>query len=148
MSMPRCSFARAGALVRTDCAGTLVGSVLSELFPIVLKDVRLSGVKSSPEHEGSALMYVTLVYVHVKPEHIEEFVEATAANAEASLSEPGNVRFDMLRMSADPCRFVLYEAYATPEDATAHKATEHYVRWRETVADWMAAPREGVVYEG
>ena len=27
-----------------------------------------------------------------------------------------------------------------------HKQTPHYLTWRETVADWMAEPRQGVPY--
>ena len=30
------------------------------------------------------------------------------------------------------------------EASAAHKQTAHYLTWRETVADWMAKPREGV----
>ena len=37
-------------------------------------------------------MHVTLVQVHVKPEHISEFIEATRRNHEASILEPGNRR--------------------------------------------------------
>jgi autoinducer 2-degrading protein len=93
-------------------------------------------------------MHVTLVHVHVKPEAVESFVEACRENHEASVREPGNRRFDVLRDAADPCRFVLYEAYARAEDAAAHKRTEHYRKWRDTVADMMAEPRMGVSYEG
>jgi len=39
-------------------------------------------------------MYVTLVHAHVKPEHIEDFIAASTANHEASVHEPGNLRFD------------------------------------------------------
>ncbi|MDH5735951.1 MAG: antibiotic biosynthesis monooxygenase, partial [Gammaproteobacteria bacterium] len=48
----------------------------------------------------------------------------------------------------DPCQFVLYEAYASQEDAAAHKQTSHYLTWRDRVADWMASPRKGVPYHG
>ena len=91
-------------------------------------------------------MQVTLVYVHVKPENVQDFIEASLENALESVKEPRNTRFDVLQMQDDPCRFILYEAYATPEDAAAHKGTPHYQKWRETVADWMAEPRQGVVY--
>jgi len=91
-------------------------------------------------------MYVTLVYVHVKPENVADFIRASLENARESENEMGNARFDVLRMSDDPTRFVLYEAYATAEAAAAHKNTPHYLKWRETVADWMAEPRQGVVY--
>ncbi len=93
-------------------------------------------------------MHVTLVHVHVKAEHVDDFITASLANSAASSKEPGNRRFDVLQSTDDPTRFVLYEAYASPEDAAAHKQTEHYMSWRETVADWMAEPRQGVQYKG
>jgi autoinducer 2-degrading protein len=92
-------------------------------------------------------MVVTTVMVHVKPEHIGDFIQATAANHEASVNEPGNLRFDVLQSRDDPSRFLLYEAYQTDEDAAGHKQTEHYQTWRRTVADWMAEPRKGIGYE-
>ena len=93
-------------------------------------------------------MDVTLVHVAVKSEHIDDFIEATRRNHEASTQEPGNRRFDVLQSSNDPSQFVLYEAYAGAQDAAAHKETAHYLAWRETVAGWMAEPRRGVPYTG
>jgi len=93
-------------------------------------------------------MHVTLVHVHVKPEHIDDFIEATRLNHEASVKEGGNRRFDVLQSAEDPAKFVLYEAYVSADDAAAHKQTAHYLAWRETVADWMAAPRQGIGYHG
>jgi (4S)-4-hydroxy-5-phosphonooxypentane-2,3-dione isomerase len=93
-------------------------------------------------------MQVTLVHVQVKPEHVRDFIAACRMNHEASVREPGNRRFDILQLADDPARFVLYEAYASAEDAAAHKNTPHYLQWRDTVAPWMAAPRAGVPYIG
>ena len=93
-------------------------------------------------------MYVTIVHVHVRAEHLQDFIAATKANHLASIQEPGNRRFDVLQLGDDPNRFVLYEAYASEADAAAHKQTSHYLTWRETVADWMAEPRQGIVYQG
>jgi autoinducer 2-degrading protein len=93
-------------------------------------------------------MHVTLVHVSVKSDHIDDFIEATRRNHEASVEESGNRRFDVLQSSDDPGQFVLYEAYASAEDAQAHKQTKHYLSWRDTVAAWMAAPRRGVAYSG
>ena len=89
-------------------------------------------------------MTVTLVHVQVKPEFIRPFIDATRENHENSTKEPGNFRFDILQDAADPGKFVLYEAYASDAAAAAHKATSHYLAWRDTVAAWMAKPREGV----
>jgi autoinducer 2-degrading protein len=93
-------------------------------------------------------MHVTLVHVHVKPQHVEDFIAATRLNHLASVQEAGNRRFDVLQSPEDPSRFVLYEAYVSAEDAAAHKQTTHYLTWRDTVADWMATPRQGVSYNG
>ncbi|MEX0987406.1 MAG: antibiotic biosynthesis monooxygenase [Bacteroidales bacterium] len=93
-------------------------------------------------------MIATIVHVYVKPEHRESFITATVKNHEKSINEPGNLRFDVLQKGDDPNQFALYEAYETEEAAAAHKNTPHYLEWRETVADWMAKPREGVHYNG
>ena len=93
-------------------------------------------------------MHVTLVHVTVKPGHVGDFIEATRLNHEASVQESGNRRFDVLQSTDDPASFVLYEAYASAEDAAAHKQTAHYLAWRDAVADWMAVPRRGVGYTG
>ena len=88
-------------------------------------------------------MHVTLVHVRVKPAAIDAFIAATRANHEASIQEPGNQRFDVLQAPDDPARFILYEAYASAEDAAAHKATVHYLAWRGAVADMMDEARRG-----
>ncbi len=93
-------------------------------------------------------MHVTIVYVHIKPEHVAAFIEASKYNHQQSIQEPGNLRFDILQSAEDPNRFVLYEAYKNSEDAAAHKQTRHYLTWRETVAGWMAEPRQGISYNG
>ena len=89
-------------------------------------------------------MIVTPVIVYVKPENVDDFVAATTENHEASIEEPGNMRFDVLQSMADPTRFLLYEAYQSKEAAATHKKTEHYLKWRRAVANWMAKPREGI----
>ncbi len=93
-------------------------------------------------------MHVTLVHVHVREDRVAAFVEETRLNHEASVRENGNRRFDVLQSAEDPTRFVLYEAYVSAADAAAHKETPHYLKWREAVADFMAAPRRGDRYDG
>ncbi len=93
-------------------------------------------------------MQVMIVHVHVMPEHINDFIEATKKNHEASVQENGNRRFDVLQSPHDLTRFVLYEAYDSQDDVAAHKKTTHYLEWRETVENWMASPRESVPYNG
>ena len=93
-------------------------------------------------------MHVTIVHVRVKPDHINDFIDATRANHEASIQEAANRRFDLLQSPDDPCAFVLYEAYRNAEGAAGHKQTAHYMEWRDTVAEWMTEPRKGINYNG
>lgn len=91
-------------------------------------------------------MLIVHVHVHVKPEYVEAFKEATIQNARQSVQEPGIARFDVIQSIEDPTRFILVEVYRTPEDPARHKETSHYKVWRDTVADMMAEPRSSVQY--
>ena len=92
-------------------------------------------------------MIVNCVTVYVKKGHIADFIEASVENHEGSVEEPGNMRFDVLQCKNDTSRFLLYEAYESEEASAVHKKTPHYLKWRETVTDWMAQPREGISYD-
>jgi quinol monooxygenase YgiN len=91
-------------------------------------------------------VFIVHVHVHVKPEMIEAFKEATIENARNSVREPGIARFDVIQQQDDPAHFILVEVYRTPEDAARHKETAHYPVWRDTVAEMMAEPRQGIKY--
>jgi len=91
-------------------------------------------------------MHIVHVFIHVIPESIEAFRQATLDNARNSRQEPGVARFDFLEDVDQPGRFTLVEVYRTPQAAAAHKETDHYKRWAETVTGMMVAPRTRAVY--
>ena len=91
-------------------------------------------------------MLIVHVHVHVKPEAVEVFSQATQANARESIKEPGVARFDVMQQADDPTRFVLIEMYRTADDPGRHKETAHYQAWRDTVESMMAEPRRSVKY--
>ena len=91
-------------------------------------------------------LIVVHVHAHVKPDAVEAFRAASIDNARASLREPGVARFDVVQSTEDPTRFVLVEVYRTADAPAAHKATAHYARWRDAVADLMAEPRTAARY--
>lgn len=91
-------------------------------------------------------MFVAAVTVYVKKEFIDAFISASIENHENSIRETGNLRFDVLQCSDNPCRFLLYEAYVDESASKAHKTTAHYLRWRDTVESMMEKPREGIVH--
>jgi (4S)-4-hydroxy-5-phosphonooxypentane-2,3-dione isomerase len=91
-------------------------------------------------------MHVIHVHVHVRPNAIDAFREATLVNAAHSLRERGVARFDFIQQQDDPARFVLVEAYRTTEAIAAHKETAHYATWRDAVAPMMAEPRSSTKF--
>lgn len=88
-------------------------------------------------------MIVRAVRVHVVQGNYEEFEAATLENRQGSLTEPGVVRYDVLKDETNPGEYLLYEMYRSPEAALQHKETDHYQKWRATVAPMMRSPREG-----
>jgi quinol monooxygenase YgiN len=91
-------------------------------------------------------MNIVHVHVHVKPEFVEAFKQATIENASNSVKEEGVERFDVIQQADDETRFILVEVYKTVRASAAHKETAHYAKWRDTVVEMMAEPRQGIKY--
>jgi (4S)-4-hydroxy-5-phosphonooxypentane-2,3-dione isomerase len=91
-------------------------------------------------------MLIVHVFVHVKPDAVTAFIDASLANARASREEPGVAQFDVIQQDDDPTRFLLIEAYRTDDDPASHKATPHYATWRDAVESMMAEPRRSIKY--
>ncbi|GHV12643.1 hypothetical protein FACS1894219_05950 [Clostridia bacterium] len=80
----------------------------------------------------------------IKPDRADEFITVSKYNSENSLREPGCSRFDLVRIIDDPATFFLYEVYDDLAAFEFHKTTAHYAKWRDTVADLQAKPRESL----
>jgi quinol monooxygenase YgiN len=91
-------------------------------------------------------MHIVHVFIHVKDDRVEQFMNATIENAQSSLQESGIARFDLIQQADDPTRFMLIEVYRISEDATRHKETPHYKNWHEVVEPLMAEPRTRIIY--
>ena len=50
-------------------------------------------------------MIVTCVYIHIKPDSIQRFIDATTANHLESVKETGNLRFDLIQQADDDNAF-------------------------------------------
>jgi (4S)-4-hydroxy-5-phosphonooxypentane-2,3-dione isomerase len=91
-------------------------------------------------------VFVVHVHVRVRSEWVDRFLTASLANAEASMREPGVLRFDVIQDQADATHVVLVEVYRDVDASAAHKETQHYATWRDAVAEMMAAPRESTKF--
>lgn len=91
-------------------------------------------------------MFIVHVFIHVKPEYLDAFIQASIENARNSIQEAGIARFDFIQQADDPTRFILVEVYRTPDAQACHKETAHYAKWRDTVADMFVEPRYGIKF--
>ena len=80
---------------------------------------------------------VLLVEFVIHPAHVAAFNAAIAANAAASLAEPGCRRFDVCTDPQRPGRFVLYEIYDDDDAVAAHLAAPHFKAFDRQCADWV-----------
>ena len=92
-------------------------------------------------------MPIQIVYLNVKPECVDAFQKLCLYNCENSRREPGNVRFDLLRDTGDPNKFVLFEHFRDQDAVEFHKTTEHYKKWAAEVSDYLSVPRSKTGYE-
>jgi (4S)-4-hydroxy-5-phosphonooxypentane-2,3-dione isomerase len=92
-------------------------------------------------------MYIVAVTIFVEPDKVDAFKEAILDNAKNTRLEVDNFRFDVSQGEDDPTRFLLYEVYRDREGFEKHQKTEHYLRWKNAVTDWMAQPRQGLKYQ-
>lgn len=92
-------------------------------------------------------MFIVHVHVQVKPGTEQAFIDVTLENARNSVQEPGIARFDVIRDTADPTKFVLVEVYRDSNAPAKHRETAHYLKWRDTVENMMAAPRNRAIYD-
>ena len=75
-------------------------------------------------------LFCLVVSVEVKPDRVDEFLAAMKIDAEGSRKEPGCRRFDVLRDSSDPNKFLFYEAYVDDAAFATHQTYPHFAPWK------------------
>ena len=93
-------------------------------------------------------MFIAAVHVYIKPDRVDDFKQMIRANHEASIEEPGCLRFDVAQSKADPGEFLLWEWYVDEAAAAHHKTTPHYLAFKEQAPALMAKERVSDLYLG
>ena len=70
-------------------------------------------------------MILIVVKFPVKPEHVDQWLDATRDFTEKTRAEPGNRFFEWNRSVDDPHTFVLVEGFAD-DGAAAHVGSDHF----------------------
>ncbi|WP_186388314.1 MULTISPECIES: antibiotic biosynthesis monooxygenase [unclassified Stappia] len=91
-------------------------------------------------------MFVQLVHIQVKPDRIEDFLDAFRINYEGTIREPGNLRFDVLQDPEEETRFTIVEIFRSAESVDDHRRTEHYKTTVALLEDIMTGPRTKDIY--
>jgi autoinducer 2-degrading protein len=93
-------------------------------------------------------MFIAAVHVYVKPDRVDEFIEGIKANHEASVAEPGCLRFDVAQSRDDPTEFLLWEVYVDEEASRFHKTTPHYLAFKEQMLELASRERHSDLFDG
>lgn len=72
-----------------------------------------------------------VVDVEVEPSRVDEFLKVMQQDAEGSRTEPGCIRFDVLRDISQSNRFFFYEVYVDAEAVAVHKEQPHFKLWSD-----------------
>ena len=91
-------------------------------------------------------MQVLIVTFQLKPEHREQFLEASLGDAHGSThDEPGCLRFDVIQDENDPNLIYFYEVYRDEAAFQEHLKAPHFIKWRDAISDdWYAQPTQVV----
>jgi autoinducer 2-degrading protein len=97
-------------------------------------------------HFQAGSLKVLWVPLPVKPEKVNDFIQSALGDCVGSTGEePGCLRFDMYQDIKNPSDLFFYEVYANGPAFDYHAKTPHIAKWRDTVKDWYARERTGVV---
>jgi quinol monooxygenase YgiN len=108
---------------------------MRNLVHLLLILVVASGVYADEQsQESKPSMYSLFVTIHIQPQHSETVFQATMDIAEASVTEPGCFRYDVLRDSENPATIYIFEVFRDHESHAIHTETTHFARWYETAA--------------
>ena len=90
-------------------------------------------------------MISIFVTVRIKPGFREQFIEAVLGDAQGSVRDETNCyRFDVLQDRDDPNKLYFYEVYKDEDALTLHRQAPHFIKWRNTVKDWLDGEPERI----
>ena len=72
----------------------------------------------------------------VKPEHLQEFIDALRRFAQASTNMPGCLRYDVMQDTRDPTIVFAHGVYRDDEAWALHFYSDAAKTWRAVSQDW------------
>ena len=75
------------------------------------------------------MVLVLIVRVTIDPAREAEFIDVMEADAVGSRMEAGCQRFDVSRVSSEPCTWIFYEIYDDDDAKRVHTEQVHFQPW-------------------
>jgi (4S)-4-hydroxy-5-phosphonooxypentane-2,3-dione isomerase len=89
-------------------------------------------------------MFVLVVQIRIKPDHVGAFMSKLAENASNARKEPGCRQFDVLADPNDRTKVMLYEVYADESAFEAHQQTPHFKKYLAEAVPLLASRERSV----
>jgi len=119
---------------------------MRNLVHLLLMLIVISGTYANEQsQEPESSMYSLFVTIHIQPEHSETVFQATMDIAEASVTEAGCFRYDVLRDSENPATIYIFEVFRDRKSHAIHTETTHFAEWVETAAHLLDGDMQVVV---
>jgi (4S)-4-hydroxy-5-phosphonooxypentane-2,3-dione isomerase len=84
--------------------------------------------------------YVVVAEFLVRHDHIEPFLALISRHAKLSRAKSGCEIFEVTQEAADSGKFLLFECCRDEDAYKAHRATEHYAKFREIAPAMLVPP--------
>jgi quinol monooxygenase YgiN len=89
-------------------------------------------------------MFVLVVQIRIKPDHVGTFMSKLAENASNARKEPGCRQFDVLADPNDRTKVMLYEVYDDDKAFEAHQQTPHFKKYLAEAVPLLASRERSV----
>ena len=87
--------------------------------------------------QGAPPFVASAVDLEIAPAELEKFLAALSENASATIKEPGNRRYDVMRSATNPHQIFIYEVYADQAAVEAHRAADHFKKYQAVTKDMV-----------
>jgi quinol monooxygenase YgiN len=90
----------------------------------------------SAQSDGPAVFAVDL---DIAPAELDKYLAAVRENGAATIKEPGCREYNIMVSATNPNHVFIFEVYENDTAAQAHRASEHFKKYRATTANMVTA---------
>ena len=90
----------------------------------------------SAQSDGPAIFAVDL---DIAPAELDKYIAAIRENGAATIKEPGCREYNVMVSATDPNHVFIFEVYENDAAVQAHRASEHFKKYRATTANMVTA---------